>query len=66
MRTKIHEPASRPQSYKEGQRLYCPICRSEIEIIVPCTGASPGHVVRCCGRDMIPEVGSSVHLESES
>lgn len=66
MRTHTHESTSKPQSYKEGQRLYCQTCGSEIEIIIPCTGASPGHVLRCCGCDMRPEVGSAVHMESES
>jgi len=60
------EPTPKPRSYKEGQRLYCQTCGSEIEIITPCTGASPGQVLRCCGRDMALEVGGSVHLDSES
>jgi hypothetical protein len=66
MRTQTHEPTSKPQHYKEGQRLYCQTCGSEVEIIIPCTGASAGHVLRCCSRDMMPEVGGAVHMESES
>jgi hypothetical protein len=49
-----------------GERLYCKICGSEIEVIAPCNGASPGQVFQCCGQDMKSEVGHSVHLESES
>ena len=66
MRTHTQERTSKPQNHKEGQRLYCQACGSEIEIIVPCTGVSPGHVLRCCGRDMTPEVGGAVHMDSES
>jgi hypothetical protein len=66
MKAQTQEPTPKPRSYHEGQRLYCPSCGSEIEIIVPCTGASPGQVFRCCGRDMTPEVGRSLHLESEA
>ena len=66
MFTRSQQPTPKPRTYKEGQRLYCHACGSEIEIITPCTGASPGLVLRCCGRDMTPEVGVSVHLESES
>jgi hypothetical protein len=66
MRTHTHEPASKPHTYHEGQRLYCKTCGSEIEVIVPCTGASPGQVIRCCGHDMTPEVGRTVHTESET
>jgi len=56
----------KPRCYKEGQRLYCHTCGSEIEIITPCTGASPGQILQCCGQDMTPEVGGSVHLDSEA
>jgi len=66
MTTRSHESTSKAHTYKMGQRLYCQNCGSEIEIINPCTGASQGQVLRCCGRDMTPEPGGSHHLESES
>jgi hypothetical protein len=56
---------SKPAPHKEGERLYCQTCGSEIEVITPCTGASPGQVFQCCGHDMKREVGCSVHLEAE-
>jgi hypothetical protein len=56
---------SKPRPHKEGERLYCPTCGSEIEIITPCTGASPGQVFQCCGQDMKSEVGCSSHLDSD-
>jgi hypothetical protein len=66
MFTRSQESTPKPRSHKEGQRLYCHSCGSEIEIIIPCTGASRGQVLQCCGRDMTVEVGHAVHLESES
>jgi len=60
------ETTSKARPYVMGQRLYCPNCGLEIEIINPCTGFTSGQILRCCGRDMTPEVGVSVHLESES
>jgi hypothetical protein len=66
MFTRSTGPALKPRSHKEGERLYCRICGSEIEVITPCTGVSPGQVFRCCGQDMTSEVGRSCHLESEA
>ena len=66
MFTRTQASNSKSRTHKEGQRLYCHVCGSEVEITIPCTGASPGLVLRCCGKDMTLEVGSSVHLDSES
>jgi hypothetical protein len=66
MLTRTPESASKPRHYKQGVRLYCPTCGSEIEILNPCTGASAGQVFWCCGQDMAPEVGHATHLESET
>jgi hypothetical protein len=66
MRTQTHEHSSKPRTYKEGQRLYCQTCGSEIEVIVPCPGHAPGHVLRCCGHEMVLQVGHTVHMEAES
>jgi hypothetical protein len=66
MSTRSQEFTSNARSYNKGQRLYCPNCGLEIEIINPCTGFTSGQVLRCCGRDMTLEVGVSGNLESES
>lgn len=66
MIARTQESTTKPRTYVRGQRLYCPNCGLEIEIINPCTGFTSGQVLRCCGQDMTPEVGSSAHLESES
>ena len=66
MSTRSQEFTSNARSYNKGQRLYCPNCGLEIEIINPCTGFTSGQVLRCCGRDMTLEVGDSGNLESES
>jgi hypothetical protein len=66
MKPQDQKPTSKPRAYLSGQRLYCETCRFEIEILNPPTGFSAGQVLRCCGRDMTPEVGVCVHLESES
>jgi hypothetical protein len=60
------ESTPKPRPHKEGVRLYCRKCGSEIEIITPCTGASPGQIFQCCGQDMTPGIGHSTHLESEA
>jgi hypothetical protein len=64
----IRSPEFKPKTraYVMGQRFYCPKCGLEIEIINPCTRPTSGQVLRCCGEDLTPEVGASVHLESES
>jgi hypothetical protein len=66
MTTRSQQFTSNARSYNKGQRLYCPNCGLEIEIINPCTGFTSGQVLRCCGRDMTLEVGVSGNLESES
>jgi hypothetical protein len=66
MNARSQESSSKTRAYKRGQRLYCQNCRLEIEIINPCTGVSTGQILRCCGRDMTPEVGVTGNLESES
>ena len=66
MIARSQESPSKKRAFVMGQRLYCPKCGLEIEIINPCSGPSSGQVLRCCGQDMSPEVGASVHLESES
>ena len=54
-----------PESgYERGQRLYCPQCRSEIEVLNPSTSASPQLELRCCGEPMQPSIGVAVHLDS--
>ncbi len=50
---------------KAGQRLHCPKCGSEIEIIQPCTCNPPAQILKCCGRDMEPTVGQDVHVGVE-
>jgi hypothetical protein len=66
MFTRTPESAPKPRPHQEGARLYCRKCGSEIEIITPCTGASPGQVFQCCGQDMTRQIGRSGHLESEA
>jgi hypothetical protein len=66
MTTRSQQFTANARSYNKGQRLYCPNCGLEIEIINPCTGFTSGQVLRCCGRDMTLEVGVSGNLESES
>ena len=51
--------------YPVGQRLHCPKCGSEIEIINPCTCNPPDQVLRCCGADMTPTIGRSIQLGVE-
>jgi hypothetical protein len=60
------ESTPKPRPYKQGTRLYCQKCGSEIEILTPCTGASPGQIFQCCGQDMTRQIGGSSHLESEA
>jgi uncharacterized protein (DUF983 family) len=65
MTARSQEATPKTRPYARGQRLYCPKCGLEIEIINPCTGPTSGQVLRCCGQDMTPQVGSSVHMESD-
>ena len=62
MTDRSQKPTSKVRAYEKGQRLYCQICHTEIEIINPRTGTHPPQVLQCCGRDMMPEVGVSVNL----
>ena len=48
-----------------GTRLVCETCQSEIEIINPCTCQPPDQVLSCCGKPMVPTVGSEVHAGVE-
>jgi len=50
--THSQEQTSKPRTYKEGQRVLLPNLRlRRVEVIVPCTGASSGQVLRCCGQE---------------
>jgi hypothetical protein len=66
MFSRSQESTPKARLYVMGQRLYCPTCGLEIEIINPSNHFTSGQILRCCGRDMTPEVGAAVHLESES
>jgi hypothetical protein len=55
-------PTDRP-GYERGTRLYCRTCKSEIEVISPCTCDPPDQVLRCCGADMLPTTGVAVNLD---
>ena len=63
MTDRSQKPTSKGRAHEKGQRLYCQNCGSEIEIINPCTCTPTPQVLRCCGRDMSPEVGVSVNLD---
>lgn len=57
------ETSSRSETvFEQGQRLYCARCKSEIEIISPCTAKEPRQEFRCCGEGMRPSSGVSVHV----
>ena len=66
MAVRSQEPTATRRPLVRGQRLHCPRCGLEIEIINPCTGFTSGQILRCCGQDLTPEVGASVHLDTES
>jgi hypothetical protein len=63
MTGRSQKSTSNARAYEKGQRLYCQICHTEIEIINPRTGTHTPQVLQCCGRDMTPEVGVSVNLD---
>ena len=63
MTARSQEPTTMGLGHEKGQRLYCPKCRSEIEIINPCTCIPSTQVLLCCGEEMKPEIGVSVHLD---
>ncbi len=51
--------------YTRGQRLHCPSCGSEIEIISPCTCDPPDQVLQCCGQPMQPDTGKGTRVGVE-
>lgn len=57
-------PSTSP-AFEKGQRLYCKSCRSEIEIISPCSCDPPDQVLACCGQPMSPSTGVGVNLNVE-
>ncbi len=63
MSARSHEPTTKGPAHEKGQRLYCEVCRAEIEIINPCTCKPSSQVLRCCNRDMTPQIGVSVNLD---
>jgi hypothetical protein len=66
MATKVEATnASNAVALPAGQRLHCPRCGSEIEIINPCPCNPPDQVMRCCGKDMVPTSTGNVHLGDE-
>jgi hypothetical protein len=65
MKAHVQETGSKAQDYEKGRRLYCQVCHSEIEIINPCTCTPRSQILRCCGRDMTPEVGASVNIQDD-
>jgi len=40
--------------FQSGQRLICPECGAEIEVVSPSPIHPPRQVFRCCGHDMLP------------
>jgi len=54
--------ASNAVQFPAGQRLQCRKCKSEIEIINPCTCQPPDQEFRCCGVAMTPISSGNVHL----
>lgn len=63
MTARSQEATTKGKAFEKGHRLYCPKCRSEVEIINPCTCPTPSLVLRCCGEDMKTQVGVSVNLD---
>lgn len=60
------EPPTRADSgYERGQRLFCEVCRSEIEVLNPTTAEPVAQVFRCCGQPMTPSVGVAVQVNVE-
>ena len=58
-------PFDQNSPFGEGQRLQCPVCGAEIQIIKPCPCDPPDQVLRCCGEAMLPAEGTAPRLESE-
>jgi hypothetical protein len=49
-------------AYERGQRLYCPRCGSEVEILNPSNTTSPSMILLCCGEEMRATTEVAVHL----
>lgn len=58
-------PFDRPTPFAPGQRLICPDCGAEIEIIRPCPVDPPDQQLECCGSPMVPVEGIPAELDSE-
>jgi hypothetical protein len=65
MNTRSEPRSIRSPGYERGQRLACPICGSEIEILNPCTCHPSDQSFRCCGQEMRPTTGVSVNVNVE-
>ena len=63
MTARSQESTTQGRGHEKGQRLYCKKCRSEIEVINPCTCTPSTQVLRCCGEEMKPAIGVSVNLD---
>jgi hypothetical protein len=61
--TRSEGPASGSSSYEKGQRLYCARCKSEIEIVSPCSCEPAEQEFSCCGEPMKPNTGVEVNVE---
>lgn len=62
MYSRSEKPPTDNPNYERGTRLYCAACKSEIEVINPCTCDPPDQVLRCCGADMVPSTGAAVNV----
>jgi hypothetical protein len=63
MTARSQDSSTKQRGHEKGQRLYCHKCRSEVEIINPCTCTPSTMILKCCGEPMKPEVGVSVNLD---
>ncbi len=63
--TRSERPSSNSSSYEKGQRLYCRKCKSEIEVVSPCSCEPPDQEFSCCGEPMRPNTGVEVNLNVE-
>jgi hypothetical protein len=52
-------------SFAKGERLYCPQCGSEIEILNPSTRKDPDQAFHCCGSPMLVTTEVAIHVNSE-
>ena len=65
MSSRSYDPSTSSKALERGQRLYCRLCGSEIEIVSPCTCDPPDQEFRCCGELMQLNVGASVNVNVE-